>query len=93
MANDPSMRRKIVPRAQSCILIWQDGGPSHIDTFDPKPDAPADVKGDFKPIDTSVPGLKISEVLPKLARIMHQVTLIRSMTSPEADHGAPPTIS
>src|SRR3982750_2835919 len=55
-------------RATSCILIWLAGGPSHLDTFDPKPDAPSDVRGEFRPIDTSVPGLKISEVLPNLAR-------------------------
>src|SRR4051794_32826154 len=51
-------------KAQSCILIWLAGGPSHIDTFDPKPDAPADVRGEFKPIATTVPGLRIGEVLP-----------------------------
>ena len=73
-------------KAQSCILIWLAGGPSHIDTFDPKPDAPADVRGEFKPIATSVPGLRISEVLPNLAKAMHRATLIRSVTSPEADH-------
>ncbi len=73
-------------KVKHCILIWMAGGPSHIDTFDPKPDAPSDVKGEFKPIDTAVPGLKISEVFPKLAKMMDQVTLIRSVTSPEADH-------
>ena len=72
--------------ARNCILIWLAGGASHIDTFDPKPDAPEDVRGEFKAIDTSVPGLRISEVLPNLARSMDRVTLIRSMTSPEADH-------
>ena len=74
------------PKVRSCILIWLAGGPSHIDTFDPKPKAGADVRGEFKPIDTSVPGLQISEVFPNLARVMDRVTLIRSMTSPEADH-------
>jgi hypothetical protein len=74
------------PRAKSCILIWQAGGPSHLDTFDPKPGASADVRGEFKPIATSVPGLSISEVFPNLAKVMNKVTLIRSMTSPESDH-------
>jgi Protein of unknown function (DUF1501) len=73
-------------KAKSCILIWLAGGPSHIDTFDPKPDAPKDVKGEFKPIDTSVPNIKISEVYPELAKVMNQIAVIRSMTSPEADH-------
>lgn len=73
-------------KVKSCILVWLAGGPSHIDTFDPKPDAPVDVRGEFKPIDTSVPGLKISEILPNLAKVMDKVTLIRSVTSPEAEH-------
>ncbi|MDR3636238.1 MAG: DUF1501 domain-containing protein [Isosphaeraceae bacterium] len=73
-------------KARNCILIWLAGGPSHIDTFDPKPDAPIDVKGEFKTIDTAVPGLKISEVFPALAKSMDKVTLLRAVTSPEADH-------
>jgi hypothetical protein len=73
-------------KVKHCILIWMAGGPSHIDTFDPKPDAPSDVKGEFKPIDTAVPGLRISEVFPNLAKVMDRVTLVRSVTSPEADH-------
>ena len=73
-------------KVKSCILVWLAGGASHLDTFDPKPDAPADVRGEFKPIDTKVPGLKISQVLPKLAAHMDKLTLIRSVTSPEADH-------
>jgi hypothetical protein len=72
---------------KSCILIWLAGGPSHIDTFDPKPEATLDVRGEFHPIDTSIPGLKISELFPKLAKAMDKFTLIRSVTSPEADHG------
>ncbi|MFO0909611.1 MAG: DUF1501 domain-containing protein [Isosphaeraceae bacterium] len=74
------------PAAKNCILVWLAGGPSHIDTFDPKPEATADVRGEFKPIDTAVPGLRISEVFPRLAKVMDQATLIRSMTSPENDH-------
>lgn len=73
-------------KVKNCILIWLAGGPSHIDTFDPKPDAPADYRGEFKAIDTTVPGLRISEVFPKLATVMDRVTLVRSVTSPEADH-------
>jgi hypothetical protein len=73
-------------KVKNCILVWLAGGASHIDTFDPKPDAPAEYRGQFKPIDTAVPGLKISEVFPNLAKVMDRVTLIRSVTSPEADH-------
>ena len=72
--------------ARGCILIWLAGGPSHLDTFDPKPDAPADLKGEFKTIATATPGLSFTEVFPKLARATNRLTLIRSMTSPEADH-------
>lgn len=73
-------------KARACILIWLAGGPAHLDTFDPKPDAPADVRGEFKAIDTAVPGVRISEVFPRIAAAMNRLTLIRSMTSPEADH-------
>jgi hypothetical protein len=73
-------------KARGCILIWQAGGPSHLDTFDPKPDAPADVRGEFKPIETAVAGVRISEVFPRIAGVMDRLTLIRSVTSPEADH-------
>jgi len=75
------------PKVKNCILIWLAGGPSHLDTFDPKPNASVGIRGEFKPIATSVPGLQISEVLPNLAKVMNRVTLIRSMTSPESDHG------
>src|ERR1700722_15906097 len=70
-------------KVKNCVLVWLAGGPSHIDPFDPKPDPPADVRGQFKPIDTAVPGLKISEVFPRLAKVMDRVTLIRGLTSPE----------
>ncbi len=73
-------------RADACILIWLAGGPSHIDTLDPKPDAGVDVRGEFKPIETACPGIQVSEVLPRIAASMNRLTLIRGMTSPEADH-------
>ncbi len=68
-----------VARIKACILIFYYGGPSHIDTFDPKPNAPAEVRGEFKPIATSAPGVHICEHLPRLARLMHKVTLVRSV--------------
>jgi len=71
---------------KSCILLWMTGGPSHIDTFDLKPDAPSDVRGEFEPIDTSVPGIRISEHFPKFARQMQHAAIVRSMTTPESDH-------
>jgi uncharacterized protein (DUF1501 family) len=71
-------------RATSCILLWLNGGPSHIDTFDPKPGA--ETNGPFSAIDTQAPGLQFSQHLPKLAAQAGRLAVIRSMTSPEGDH-------
>jgi hypothetical protein len=67
-------------RARSVILVNLFGGPSHLDMFDMKPAAPAEVRGEFRPIDTSVPGLQVCEHLPRIATWMHRATLIRSVT-------------
>ncbi len=74
-------------KAKSCILLWLDGGPSHLETFDLKPDAPSEVRGPFQPVSTTVPGLQISELLPKTAVICDQIAIVRSMTSPLGEHG------
>jgi len=74
------------PRAKSCILIWLDGGPSHLDTFDPKPEAPAEVRSPFKDIGTSIPGVHLCEHLPKTASMLREVTLIRSLTHELGNH-------
>src|SRR5947199_2650549 len=66
-------------RADHCILVFLNGGPSHLDMWDMKPDAPAELRGEFKPIPASVPGVQLSEHLPRLARLMHHCTLIRSV--------------
>jgi hypothetical protein len=71
---------------RSCILIWLDGGPSHLETFDLKPDAPKEVRGPLESIATSVPGVQISECLPLLAQRMNDLAIIRSMTSPLGEH-------
>jgi len=68
-------------RAKSCVLLFLSGGPSQHDTFDPKPEAPAEVRGTIGSIRTSVPGLRVSELLPRTAKQMHRVALIRSMTT------------
>lgn len=73
-------------RARSCVLIWLDGGPSHLETFDPKPDAPAEVRGPLGTIDTAVPGVSLCDVLPNTARLMDRIAVIRSMTSPLGEH-------
>lgn len=67
-------------RIRSCILVFYYGGPSHLDTYDLKPNAPAEVRGEFRPISTTVPGLHICEHLPRMARWMHKVALVRSVT-------------
>src|SRR5262245_24417451 len=72
-------------RKRSCILLWMNGGPSQMDTFDLKPGHANG--GPFKEIDTSVPGIKISEHLPKIAKHADKMALIRSMQTKEADHG------
>ena len=71
--------------AKSCIFINMVGGPAHLDTFDPKPDAPAEYRGPFRPIQTKVPGLHLSELFPKLAAVADKFSLVRSM-----HHTAPP---
>jgi uncharacterized protein (DUF1501 family) len=66
------------PTDRSVIMIFNLGAPSQLDTFDPKPDAPAEVRGPFKPIATSAPGIGISEILPNTARHMDKISLVRS---------------
>lgn len=67
------------PSIRSCIFIFYYGGPSHLDTWDLKPSAPSTIRGEFKPIPTTVPGLQISEHLPQMAQVMHHCAVIRSM--------------
>jgi len=71
----------------NCILIWTRGGTSHLDTFDPKPDAPVSVRGEFGVIDTAVPGVKFAEVLPRMARELKRYALLRSWNPKNAGHG------
>src|SRR5690349_3153847 len=84
---DRAARAAPPARPKSCILLWMSGGPSHHDTFDPKPDAPADVRGDLNAIATSVPGIRVSERFPKFARLMQHAALLRGMSTDEAEHG------
>jgi hypothetical protein len=73
---------------KAIINIHLDGGPSHLDTIDPKPDAPAEVRGEFKPIATKVPGLRISELLPKVAGIADKLAFVRSLVGSAGAHDA-----
>jgi len=72
--------------ARSCILIWLDGGPSHLETFDLKPNAPAEVRGPFKPMATAATGVQICELMPRTAAQMQHIALVRSVTSRLGEH-------
>jgi uncharacterized protein (DUF1501 family) len=80
-ATQPKQRHK------SCILLWMDGGPSHHDTFDMKPDAPENIRGEYKPIASSVPGLQITEKFPEISKLMHHACVLRGMATAESEHG------
>ena len=75
-------------KAKSCILFFMEGGPSHVDLWDMKPNAPEEVRGIFQPIATSVPGLQICEHLPRWAPIMKHLTTVRSVSHSIVDHNA-----
>ncbi|WP_435015624.1 DUF1501 domain-containing protein [Tundrisphaera sp. TA3] len=75
-------------RPTSCILVWLDGGPSHYETFDPKPDAPAEIRGKFGPIDTKVPGIRFAEPMKRLASIADKLAVVRSIRHDQGNHGA-----
>ena len=71
-------------QAEHVVLFWNGGGMSHIDTWDPKPGRPT--AGEFQPINTSVPGIQISEIFPQFAKQMHHVALIRSIAGTQGAH-------
>ena len=75
------------PRAKSSILLFMTGGPAQHETFDPKPDAPSTVRGEFGAIDTSVPGIRISELMPHMAKQAHRYAILRSTYHKENGHG------
>ena len=87
----PGMARTPAPppgfgRAKSCIILFAWGGMSHLDTLDPKPDAPSDIRGEFRPIRTAVGGMELSEHLPKLARQARRLAVVRSVHHGAAGH-------
>lgn len=91
-ADVPSSSRQIStgpsPKAKSCILIWLDGGPTHYETFDPKPLAPKEIRGEFLPIDTRLPGVQFSEHMTRLANMADRISIIRSIRHNQGNHGA-----
>src|SRR5262249_20286245 len=74
-------------RAKACILLYMTGGPSQHETFDPKPDAPDGIRGEFQPTATSVPGIRICEHLPLLARQTQRLAILRSVWHGSDTHG------
>lgn len=74
------------PKAKACIFIMLEGGPSHIDMWDLKPDAPAEIRGPFKPISTVVPGTQIGEILPHCAKVVDKFTILRSHSHADNAH-------
>lgn len=91
-ANGPSPASKENPAshasgtAKRCILIWLDGGPSHLDMWDVKPNAPVEVRGPLRSIPTVIPGISISESLPLMAKRLNRTCIVRSVTSPLGEH-------
>jgi hypothetical protein len=73
-------------RAQSVIFLWLQGGPPQHETFDPKPDAPAEIRGPFRPIQTNVPGIRFGELLPRTARIADKLAVVRSIATDDNNH-------
>src|SRR5262249_37139409 len=73
---------------KSVIMVYLSGGLAHQDTFDLKPASPKEVRGEFKPINTSVPGIQVGELLPRLARCAHRYTLVRSLTGLADEHSS-----
>lgn len=71
---------------RSLIFLWQDGGPSHFETFDPKPDSSREFRGELRAIPTTLPGVQFCEILPRLARLAHRFSVIRSIHQPSSGH-------
>jgi hypothetical protein len=80
------------PTAKSVLLLWLWGGPAHLDTWDPKPNAPLEYRGPFLPIATRTTGLRIGELFPKIAKLTDRLAIVRSMRTGSNDHGVAGTI-
>ena len=77
---------KSAKNSRSLILLWQDGGPTHFETFGPKPVAPVEFRGELGAISTSLPGIQFCEVLLRLAQMAHRFSVIRSLHQPSSGH-------
>lgn len=86
-AKPAAARGKSFGKAKNCIMLYLSGGPAHLDMWDPKPDAPDDIRGEFKTIPTSVTGVRFTELIPNLAKWMNRCSLVRTMQHDHNDHG------
>jgi hypothetical protein len=75
-------------RAKRCIILFMLGGPPQMETWDPKPDAPEEVRGDFQPIDSAVPGFSVGELMPKTAQLTNHISVLRAMSTDDNAHSA-----
>ena len=75
-------------QAEACILVWLDGGPTHYETFDPKPEAPIEIRGELAPISTKIPGVQFSEHMKRTAEIADKLAIVRSIRHNQGNHGA-----
>lgn len=82
-ATDPTFGR-----AKNVIFLWLQGGPPQHETFDPKPQAPREIRGQFQPISTNVPGIQFCELLPRTARIADKLAVVRSMSTDDNIHSS-----
>ena len=71
----------------NCILVWLDGGPSHYESFDPKPNAPKEIRGEFGSMKTNVPGVHFCDKVPNLANVMDKMTIVRAICHKDPNHG------
>ncbi len=78
----------VAKQADACILVWLDGGPSHYETFDPKPEAPIEIRGEFAAIATRTPGIHFSQPMERLAAISNELAIVRSIRHDQGNHGA-----
>ncbi len=82
----PAAASRESSQVRSCIVIFAEGGPSHLDTWDPKPEAPSEYRGPFGAVETNVPGVRICEHLPRMARLADKLTILRGLTHNEEHH-------
>src|SRR5438067_1191438 len=77
---------RVFGKAKACILIFLAGGPPQHETWDPKPDAPAEIRGEFSPSATNVPGMMVCELMPRIARIVDKCCVLRAVSSGDSAH-------